>query len=362
MRWLVNGIILMVFSVTSALAATAAPFNHMVVLGDSLSDPGNLLHHDFGLLPKSPPYYKGRFSNGLNWADDLAADFHDMGVSEENYAVGGAKTGSSKDFYGIEFPATAISELYEYEMIHQKDNKEKTLFIIWIGANDYLYGSDDVAGTTSYVMNGVAFILDKLIADGAKNILLINLPDIGEVPYALHSAPAIKQNFSDLSLTHDKKLKQLIADYVTRNPAIAIKEFDVLPVFEMLLHHTASVNKQYGLHITDVTDACWGGGYYANAIRKPPAMSTTMPFRAEENLARLSSDATLRKMDGSQFMTAVAQSPVLMEAYNVGQAKAAGVTPCVNPDQYIFWDKMHPTRVVHRILSDKIETFILKNY
>ncbi|HEY9768613.1 MAG TPA: hypothetical protein V6C71_08930 [Coleofasciculaceae cyanobacterium] len=61
--------------------------NYTYVFSDSLSDPGNIFNAtkasqpfdelfdvDIPLTPPSPPYFEGRFSNGLVWVEQLAAE------------------------------------------------------------------------------------------------------------------------------------------------------------------------------------------------------------------------------------------------------------------------------------------------
>ena len=43
---------------------SALPFNQFIVFGDSLSDTGNVLNRTFGLYPEPPNYTKGRFTDG----------------------------------------------------------------------------------------------------------------------------------------------------------------------------------------------------------------------------------------------------------------------------------------------------------
>ncbi|MBD2772808.1 SGNH/GDSL hydrolase family protein [Iningainema tapete] len=63
------------FSLISAQKATAADFSQLVVFGDSLSDTGNTFNISGGLInpttaiPPNPPYFQGRFSNDLVWVD-----------------------------------------------------------------------------------------------------------------------------------------------------------------------------------------------------------------------------------------------------------------------------------------------------
>lgn len=63
------------FSLSVPLKASAADFSQFVVFGDSLSDTGNLFNATQGLatgpLPPEPPYFQGRFSNNKIWVDYL---------------------------------------------------------------------------------------------------------------------------------------------------------------------------------------------------------------------------------------------------------------------------------------------------
>ena len=69
----------------------AASFTSFWVLGDSLSDPGNLYAATGGTTPVSPPYYEGRFSNGPVWAEHVADRFEAKGLATGNFAYGGSK-------------------------------------------------------------------------------------------------------------------------------------------------------------------------------------------------------------------------------------------------------------------------------
>ena len=65
------------FSFMLPLKASAAQFSGLYVFGDSLSDTGNVFKFTGGSVnptaatPASPPYFNGRFSNGPNWVDYL---------------------------------------------------------------------------------------------------------------------------------------------------------------------------------------------------------------------------------------------------------------------------------------------------
>ena len=118
----------------------ATTIDKIIVFGDSLSDAGNLYNYSkvehekdnsYPLIPKTPPYWKGRFSNGPLWDEDL-------GVTMENLAYGGAWVESYNDSMQI-FPADlqTISDYYIVEADHDHQ-KDQHLYVYWIGANYYL--------------------------------------------------------------------------------------------------------------------------------------------------------------------------------------------------------------------------------
>jgi phospholipase/lecithinase/hemolysin len=87
--------------------ATAGPFTDLFVFGDSLSDQGNVrnITESLGSPYPTVPANEytdgtnyGRFTNGLNYIDGLAASLGLISISSSagghNYAYGGARTDS----------------------------------------------------------------------------------------------------------------------------------------------------------------------------------------------------------------------------------------------------------------------------
>ena len=78
-------------------AAAESPFSALFVIGDSLSDNGNLYLATGNATPTSPPYYQGRFSSGPVFTERLgfnATNFMGPVTGSINYAFGGARTDS----------------------------------------------------------------------------------------------------------------------------------------------------------------------------------------------------------------------------------------------------------------------------
>jgi phospholipase/lecithinase/hemolysin len=189
--------------------AWASGFGNIVVFGDSLSDNGNF----YALYPSWIPleyYYQGRFSNGPVWVEYLTdEDFLDCNLVDNAY--GGATTD------GIT-PPGLISQVSTY--IGSTTVEDNTLFIIWIGANDFLNGSVDYQSSA----NSIGLALDDLAMFGAEDILIINLPDLGATPRYLGTQS--ETAFRALSNTFNETLADLIDAFQTDNPEITVYEFD----------------------------------------------------------------------------------------------------------------------------------------
>src|SRR5262245_41839418 len=117
----------------------AGVIKDVIIFGDSLSDNGNL-YNILKVIPASPPYYEGRFSNGPTWAELVGNYYYKKNYATvENFAYGGATAvlhRPLKDHYAA--PVTLEAELNEYLIKSPHKNKEPSLFILWIGGNDYL--------------------------------------------------------------------------------------------------------------------------------------------------------------------------------------------------------------------------------
>ncbi|WP_392534905.1 SGNH/GDSL hydrolase family protein [Nostoc sp. C117] len=78
------------FSFMLSPKASAASFSNFFVFGDSLSDTGNVFAATGGLIdpttafPKNPPYFQGRFSNNRVWVDYLG---NELGLKPTPYLI-----------------------------------------------------------------------------------------------------------------------------------------------------------------------------------------------------------------------------------------------------------------------------------
>ncbi|NET48349.1 MAG: PEP-CTERM sorting domain-containing protein [Merismopedia sp. SIO2A8] len=84
------------------------------------------------------------------------------------------------------------------------------LYIVWAGANDYLPTDSTTFTpfeTTDQTINNLSNALDSLVEIGAKNIMFVNLPDLGEIPRTLNTPLA--ENLNDLTTVHNQQLENL---------------------------------------------------------------------------------------------------------------------------------------------------------
>ncbi len=196
-------------------AAAASQYTHIVVFGDSLSDDGNLFALDASQVPAAK-YYQGRFSNGLVWVEYLAgADLLDATLV--NRAYGGATTDGSS-------PPGVQLQVSTY--VASATALPDALYIIWVGANDFL-GVPPADFETSAANIGDA--LDELATFGANHIMVVDLPDLGAIPRNAGTNNAAVA--TALTTSFNAELAEVVAAFETANPSIRVYEFSAFDLF-----------------------------------------------------------------------------------------------------------------------------------
>ena len=222
----------------NAPAARAQNYSRVFVLGDSLSDDGNLYRSVFGLYPPSPPYYKGRFSNGPVWVENLVPKMGLTFNGATDYAYGGAETGSTNEQAGLRGMQQELSSLLSAYPI----GDPAALYIVWGGANDYLDGQTNASVPVTNLTN----IIKSLVATGARNFLVPNIPDLGKTPghRTASDAPTLTQD----TLSHNAALAAALQTLRTQLPTSNIVLYDIYTGFNQIIASPAA----YGF--TNVTE------------------------------------------------------------------------------------------------------------
>ncbi len=317
----VRAAILAALLVPALAVAAAPPYSKMYVLGDSLSDTGNVKVVYDGVvalaggspapgvlgteIPSAVYYHDGAggatISNGPNYSQVLADR---LGVSAKasllggtNYAFGGART----DYQIFEFVTPAFLGLTQQRdrllADHPGGLDGDALFVVFGGGNnvqDLLTGSrfpgNTALGAPRSVAETVADIhgiVDDLYENGANHVMLVNVPNVGRVPRINGLPPSAVGAATLLSQSINAGLVGVVEAQVALGRNIIA--FDVFSLLEDLVANPA----HYGL--TNVTGRCFTG-------------------------------------DDVGFLP--------------------GGTVCANPDEYLFWDGIHPSATVHAVLGN----------
>jgi len=327
---------LLLFLLKPCMAMT---IDKIIMFGDSLSDTGNvyaltLAAHkiipQIPIIPKQPPYYQGRFSNGPVWVEAIASS---MNVPLLNYAYAGSWAESIKDSkwnmpfgLNIQVDAYLTSAVLDF-------NKDKHLYIIWSGANDYIDGRDDPDYATSNTVANIQAQIDSLAYHGAKHIAVINLPDVSVIPEVAAKGPDFAAAVSHLIKLHNLKLTEMLTEENKAYPDLQLINVDVESHFNDILSDPARYQ------LKNVTQACYDGGYALSGKKI---------------------DLTAARA-AKQINIDLEHSPSLRIAYLVSQARQFDQQICPNPDEYLFWDQVHPTRVAHALISNYILTALQEN-
>lgn len=280
----------------------ATPLHNIVVFGDSLSDNGNLYQMMQHQLPPSPPYYEGRFSNGPVWIEYLISSYFPENPGDHllDYAFGGAGVSEGEGDDDVLF--TLRSEVNKYLTTHEDKASEDSLFVVWIGANNYLALPEETDKTIEDVNNGILHSLQRLADKGAKHILVVNLPDLGKTPAATEFDAVDVMTY--LAQTHNNLLNTTVNNLKQAYPDVNWLYFDMNEAFNDVLENPQT----YGLR--DITGTC----------------STNSELDDED----------------------VTKTSVLK--------MVAAVKPKIKSDAcngYLFFDLVHPTALAHQILAER---------
>lgn len=284
-------------------AARAAPPERLVVFGDSLSDPGNafvLLHTvavpPFASLIPDAPYARGalHFSNGPTWVEQLSLVEHAFPTAGPALLVPRIFTnyavGGARAGGTRPFDLDAQVALFLKE--HGPTVNGDALFVMWIGGDDLRDALAALATDPTGVTSGQ--ILQTALVNIGGN--LTALYNAGARHFLIPNAPDIGKvpSVSPLGAAVQAAARQLVTRFNAGLDAY-LQNFVSFPgvaltrvdVFS-LFDDVVAAPKAFGL--TDSTHACIAVG------------TTVHPY-------------------------------------------------CSHPNEYLFWDGIHPTVAGHRIVA-----------
>ena len=302
------------------LPVTASAYSTLYVLGDSLSDTGNLFDATSNQLPQQPDYFNGRFSNGPIYAEflwkslGLSGDLKPSYLGGTDYAVGGARS----RYHAFDFdnsvpvfnPIGGTSNYPEFSLLGQRDAilvdnsgglDRNALYTVWSGSND---------------------VSDAL--------------EIALAPVRSCSPP----NTCDLDLTGAEQLiYQAVGDFVD-----VVKSLVDAGAHDLLIPNVPNLGLVPRVLGTGAEDLATGLAQFYN-------------FLIEKALAGVNAD--IARIDTFAFLTDLVDDPTVYgfpQGFNVNDPCFTGFvgvqgTFCTDPANHAFWDMIHPSAVFHEKLG-----------
>jgi len=267
--------------------------DRIVSFGDSLSDTMNLYNGSLWKMPHRKSWLLGRFSNGPLWNEEVAAR---LGLPLYNWSVGGA---AGDRYLVIPGLREQVASWTQYMRSARNYQPARTLFTLWIGANDLI----NYDRSAESVAQHVEASLSALIAQGAKHLLVLNLPDLTLAPGLRTSSK--KATVAKDVASYNQKLSLIVARLQKKHADARLVLMDSTP----LLDEVGANPGGYGL--ANFTDSCLQVDY------------------------------------GSALAYVSRQSPR---------------PACTRAEDYFFWDGLHPTAKGQRILAEKVTAFLLGKF
>ena len=264
--------------------------SNLLAFGDSLSDMGNAKDSILN-VPDVPPYWQGRFSNGPVWLEYVSTAF---GLTTTVGSL--SEQGDNRAFGGAQtgqgFSYLLLqnvgTQIANYLANVQTTISSNDIVALWAGGNDFLYGT---ANSDTIVANMESH-LRQLYEAGARQFIVPNLPPLEKTPEILTRSQNQQSTIAAEVISYNTKLANLISD-LTAELGIAVNFIDAWSLFNDIVANKAA------LGFTNTQDAACS------------APSTLLPL------------------------------PICNSNSDVAN----------NPDEYLFFDKAHPTRVMHEFIA-----------
>ncbi len=262
--------------------------NKIVSFGDSLSDTGNIFNASDWIFPNDHAWFLGHFSNGFVWTEYLAKA---KNIPLYNWAIGGAA--GKNEYIEIKGIHSQVKSYIKYMKMAENYNPENTLFTLEFGLNDFMTYDRRLP----HVEDDMKRALEELVKSGAKNILVLTLPNATHAPqFKYKSKEKFNSVFSEIN-AFNTYTKKAVDAYNSQNLNMVI--FDTYALLEKMI-------KEPSLHgFVNSSDACLD----------------------------IHSDSPLEYLH---------DHTISQECQHYGS------------DKYIFWGVTHPTTAAHKYIAENI--------
>ncbi len=309
-------LMLSIFSQCSfAQGGNNVSFSQMVVFGDSYSDNGNTYRVSDNTYPGSA-YYLGHFTDGYTWSEYLAMklglDPMDTKIFRD-YAYGQAQINgkitlqtyrehAQKQKWYFTIPDLA-GEIKQY--LDDKHIKPKqTLYIIFMGTNDFLNHipstrKNDIKFVNG-LLNSIASAVKHLESLGAEHIVIFTIRDLNASPLAAQLSQKYQHGYLQSLSAMTKRFNRRLNHTYNKSTKVTIYNaysFDK-KIFSKRQRYTWYRNK-----------------YILSIYRKPCYVNN------------------------GNYIERISQV-------------------CVNPWRHFYYDRIHPTTYVHKLMADDVYTVL----
>jgi thermolabile hemolysin len=269
--------------------AAAGPFSNLALFGDSLSDIGNIAQAPLINTPGTY-YWNGRFSNGPVYAESFTTGLGLPMLTRSTVTGGNDFAYGGAKTTGTSFPDNLFVKDIDDQVSQYLSSRTANGTTLYVV---FAGANDLLQGQTnmSVPINSLQTSMNRLVTAGARTFLVFNLPPLGNTPRFNGSASTMTQ-YNNLTQQYNTALATMVNGLHASNPPVTVYQFDVSALVK-------------------------------SAITNPQAFGLT----------------------------------------NVTNSAAPGLTPGAssydtskevpNPNEYVFWDDIHPTTFVHAILAQR---------
>ncbi|NOH82213.1 SGNH/GDSL hydrolase family protein [Vibrio sp. 03-59-1] len=262
--------------------------NRMVAFGDSLSDTGNIFNAAQWRFPNPNSWFLGHFSNGFVWTEYIA---NAKNLPLYNWAVGGAA--GTNQYVALTGVYDQVTSYLTYMKMAKNYNPENTLFTLEFGLNDFMNYNREVGDVKADYSSALVRLTDA----GAKNILLMTLPDATKAPQFKYSTTEEITKVRAKIIAFNSFIQEQAAYYILQGYNVTL--YDTYTLFEELTGNPT----QHGF--ANASDACLN-------INRSSSIDYLLSHSLTNDCAA----------NGS--------------------------------DKYVFWGVTHPTTAAHKYIADQM--------
>jgi len=267
-----------------------AQWSDLIAFGDSLSDMGNAKDSILN-VPDVPPYWNGRFSNGPVWIE-YVSDAAGLNTTHGS----GISAGDNRAFGGSQtgqgysylvLPNVG-SQINSYLNNVRASIPSTDMVTLWAGGNDFLYG----LGNPDTISANMESHIRALNTAGAQQIIVANLPPLEGTPEVAGRSQSEQNKIASDVVEYNNKLSSIVNN-LRSELGMTIHFVDAWSIYNEI------VNNKEHLGLVDTSNpACSSSG-------------TLLPL------------------------------PICN----------SGDTVSENVDEFVYFDKAHPTARMHRLIS-----------